>query len=1193
MNTNNLKRFAQTARRKLMEQVGARLEFLLTTDSPELREKSRQIEELRKELKQSGKAELIEKVAYTWFNRLVALRYMDVNDYQPSGIRIITPANGFTQPQAITEAKQGNIPAEWKLEREKVLNLLDGRMPSTNPQNEAFRVLLVAACNHLNRVFPFLFEKIDDYSELLFPDDLTSRFSIVNDVTEGLSPEDCQAIEVIGWLYQFYVSERKDEVFASKEKVKKEDIPAATQLFTPRWIVEYMVQNSVGKLWMLNHPDSQLKASMPYYIEPAEPIAEFLKISSPTEIQLLDQACGSGHILVYGFELLYKIYEEEGFNPSEIPSLILENNLMGFEIDSRAAQLASFALMMKARETNRRAFRKELKPDIVCFSDFRLTGEEIARLLKLSGIDSAKGLSGDLELMRQATNFGSLIQPKTKTDVLEDAVRKTETALNKAGLFDKEGLEQLYTALKQLYTLSRKVTCVVDNPPYMGGGNMNKALSDFVKEKYPDSKADLMACFMECGLEALQPKGYLGMINQHSWMFLSSYERLREELLKTIYIETLLHLGPRTFPEIGGEVVQNAAFTMVRIKSLNCGSYIRLVDFYSSEEKSKEVEKVIKKEEKKTLHLVCQDHFRKIPGNPICYWLEEGTYRLFNEYTTLDNISFIDGKNVTGNNDKHIRLFWECEYHKIGKQRKYIPLAKGGDYRKWYGNTIYVVNWSLNAQKEYKETYSGRIIKKELWYKNGITFSRMAKIVNCRILDNRGTFDGTTVTFFMKDKYEDVINAIISFFNSKVGDYFVKILNPTLVFQYIDIKKIPILKPLLNSSNYTNESILISKIDWNYLEISLDYMRNRILDANNIGQGGQMPNLYYNLLGSLTKQFFQIHQLEENNNKTIIDIYSLQQELTQDVPLEEITILQHELDREILPQLNKKLIRDPVTNKVLNYEEIELPFNHQEILAQFVSYAVGCMFGRFSLDKPGLILANQGETLEDYIRKVSDTESTSGSLTFLPDEDNIIPVLDDDWFEDDITGRFKKFLKASFGTEHYEKNLAFVEECLGKDIRSWFFKDFYSDHIRRYKKRPIYWMFSSPRGSFNALIYMHRYTPDTVSLILNGYLRQYQDKLRIRKQHLQHVQISGTNTEKTQALRETERIERILLELQEYERDILYPLAAERISIDLDDGVLVNYNRFGKAVKEVAGLNDAATKKKVKAFDWVNTSNIK
>ena len=548
MNTNALKKFAQEARKKLLDQVGAKLEYVLNTDTPELREKADQVQKLKEAIQSSSKQQIIDKVTYTWFNRFMALRFMDANDYQPIGIRVLTPKDGYTLPELLDEAKQGHIPEELSVKKQRIYDLLDGKIPSSNAQNEAYKDLLIGACNHLNKVLPFLFERINDYTELLLPDDLTSELSIIQDIRDGMSIEDCAEVEVIGWLYQFYISEKKDEVFASKSAVKKEDIPAATQLFTPRWIVEYMVQNTVGKLWLQNKPNSKLREQMPYFIEsPSVKHDDYLKLNSIEELTLLDQACGSGHILVYGFDLLYKIYEEEGYNTNEIPELIIKNNLYGFEIDERASQLAGLALMLKARSYNRRFFRKEVEPNILCYKDLVLSKEEYTEAFKQIGINLSEELNYDLKQMQQATNYGSLIAPHTTTQELEKVIAIIVSKENTTDAFLKYQLEQLKLALEQLLLLSYKYHCIVDNPPYMGGGNMNKSLGEFVKKNYPDSKADLMTCFMEAGWNMLFPKGILGMINLPSWLFLSSFEKLREKLFKEKHIDSLLHMGRGIF----------------------------------------------------------------------------------------------------------------------------------------------------------------------------------------------------------------------------------------------------------------------------------------------------------------------------------------------------------------------------------------------------------------------------------------------------------------------------------------------------------------------------------------------------------------------------------------------------------------------------------------------------------------------
>jgi hypothetical protein len=1165
MNTNALKKFAQETRRKLMQQVAAKLEFVTTNDTPELREKAVQVRKLNEAIQKYGKEHLIDKVAYTWFNRFMALRFMDANDYQPLGVRVLSPLTGQTTPEILNQAKQGDIPVELKVNQKKVMDLIDGRTPSSNPQNEAYKELLIATCNHLNTVLPFLFERINDYTELLLPDDLTSELSIIQDIRDGMSTEDCAEVEVIGWLYQFYISEKKDEVFASKSAVKKEDIPAATQLFTPRWIVEYMVQNTVGKLWLQNKPTSKLREHMPYFIEsPSVTNDDYLKVNSVEELTLLDQACGSAHILVYGFDLLYKIYEEEGYNTNEIPELIIKNNLFGFEIDERASQLAGMALMMKARSYNRRFFRKEVEPTILCYKDLVLTKEEYTEAFIQIGIKLTDELNNDLTQMQQATNYGSLIAPSTSTQELENILSGIIAKENTSDAFLKYQLEQLKISVGQLILLSYKYHCIVDNPPYMGGGNMNKVLGEYVKQKYPDSKADLMACFMEAGINMLHSKGFLGMINQHSWMFLSSYEKLREKLIKNIFFDTNLHLGARTFPEIGGEVVQNTSFTFWNKKKDANGIYLRLVDFKSTELKRDKTILAVQNKNFDWCKNINQKDFKKIPGSPIAYWVSDKIVNIFDKDISLKEVIFADGQNKTANNDRFLRLNWEVSTESVGIDKSYIFYAKGGPFRKWHGNLDYIVKWDNKSTSHYSKDKIARIIKKDYWYRKGFTFSRMSEKANVRVLDERGTFDATTVSFFISKKYEKEYNTILAFFNSKVGDYFIHILNPTLVFQLIDIRNIPFRFGNSSVNNLSGDCINISFGEWSSKENSLDFNQNELIRIK-----GQNIEESYDLFKQYWKnKFFQLHKNEEELNRQFIEIYDLQEELTPDVPLEDITILKEETV----------------------IDNGQLVFKAEEVFAQFMSYAVGCMFGRYSIDKEGLILANQGENLEDYLTKV---EKSKDQLSFTPDEDNIIPVLDEDWFEDDIVGRFYAFLKASFGEANFQKNLAFVEECLGKDMRKFFIKDFYDDHIKRYKKRPIYWMFSSPKGSFSVLVYMHRYTPDTLNNILNKYLREFIDKLKIRKEHLEQIKISGSAAEQSKAIKEIDKLDKMFLDCQEYEREIIYNMATERIAINLDDGVLVNYNKFGKAIKEVKGLNDAATKKKVKEFDWIDVQEIR
>ena len=1187
MNTTELKRFAQGARRKLLEQVGSKLSFVLTADSPELREKTQ--------------------------------RFMDANDYQPLGIRIVTPKDGYTSPELMDEAKRGNIPEELVIKRQKVYDLLDGRIPSTNPQNEAYKELLIAACNNLNAVFPFLFEKINDYTELLLPDDLTSDFSIVTDMCEGMPPEDCINVEIIGWLYQFYISEKKDAVIRSAEKVKKEDIPAATQLFTPRWIVEYLVQNTLGKLWMQNKPKSRLIEYMPFFLKSLSLSSDdYLKVSSPEEIKFLDPASGSGHILVYAFDLLTKIYEEEGYNIIDIPKLIIEKNLYGFEIDERAAQLSGLALMMKAREYQRRAFKKDLQPNILCFQDLNFEITEIKNTLKSLHINFSEELIHDLLQLHGATNFGSLIILHSNISEISNLIEKLSHITSAVDVFTRNRIDDLLIAGNQLYWLAEKYHCIVTNPPYMGDSNFNEELIEFVKSNYVDSRYDLMTCFMEMALSKLQQKGLLGMINQHSWMFISSYERLRTKLIKNIFIDSILHLGARTFPEIGGEVVQNAAFVFVNLILNGRGSYFRLINFNNSELKRTKTLEAIQNPQCEWFYNANQKDFKEIPSSPVGYWLSQNLLKAFKNGTLLSALGEPRQGMATTNNNRFLRLWHETSFNKIGfnltyedainSEFKWFPYNKGGEYRKWFGNNEFVVNYYKEGEElktEVKEKYRTRsyaqgfskerwdklidvwVLKnKQFYFLEGITWSYISSTnLGVRKSPMGFIFDVSGSSLFVDNKLESYI---LGFLGSKLGILFLDTINPTMNIQAGDIGKLPLIfkaeyLPIIE--NIVDFLIKKSINDWDSREKSWEFQRNELIRIK-----GQDVEETYDLFQQHWKnEFFKLHQKEEELNSHFIEIYGLKNELSPNVPLEQITILQEEIDFQELTALNKKLVRDPRTSLIQNYNEICLPFISKEIIAQFISYSVGCMFGRYSLDKEGLILANQGETLQDYLHKIGIIKD---DCTFLPDYDNIIPILDDEWFEDDIVERFKHFLKVSFGEKYFNKNLTFIEEQIGKDIRKYFIKDFYPDHLKRFKKRPIYWMFSSPKGNFNVLIYIHRYTTDTISKILNKYLKEFIGKLKTRREHLQHIQVNGSPTEKIKAIKETDSINKMLVELQEYERDILYPLATERIAINLDDGVLVNYNKFGKSLKEVGGLNDKKTKDKVSKFNWNDITNI-
>ena len=1125
MNTNQLKKFAQEARRKLIDQVSAKLNYVLISDSAELREKGAAIQKLKEALKEASKEQLIDKVAYTWFNRFIALRFMDVNDYQPIGVQVLSPLDGFTTPEILDEAKRGHIHDELQIDRRKIGDLLDGRIPSSNAQNEVYKLLLTGVCNHLHKTFPFLFERIDDYTELLLPDDLTSEFSIIQDIRDGMSKEDCKEVEIIGWLYQFYISEWNEELISSKKKYKKDELAPASQLFTPKWIVEYMVDNTLGQLWSEISPNTTVLNSLQYYIKPSYSVQRERK--SVEEIKFFEPCVGSGHILSYAFDVFYKIYEEEGYNPSEIPELILTKNLFGIDIDQRAAQLASFVLMIKAREKSRRFFRKEVIPNISFYQDFEFD-----------------------EKFNHATALGSLIQ----VDYSEyESLQVDENSL--FGERQKE-LKKLYQLLGQRYDV------VVTNPPYINSSRMEDKLKEYVQIKYPETKTDLFATFILRCLELCNEDGLTGYMTPFVWMFISSYEKLRQELISNHFINNLIQLEYSGFD---GATVPICTFTL-RNNELHeeKGSYIRLSDFRGAKVQSPKTLEAINNPECGWFYKSNQKDFSKIPGSPIGYWLSEGILNLFVQNSNIEKISAPKQGLITANNERFVRYWYEVENRKINF--KWFPFNKGGEIRKWYGNQLHVVNWANNGDEilNFKNS-KGKLLSRpqniKYYFKESISWSKIgSSSFTVRYYEDDFIFSDAGLACFPDGKY---LKKILGLLNTKITQFLITAFNPTLNRNVGDINKLPFNNEIsVYEEEIVSKCIEISKTDWNRKETSINFSSNQIIESDYVLDAFDLFKQFW------SNKFYNLHKNEEELNRQFIQIYGLQDELTPDVPLEDITILQEET----------------------SIKNGELVFDQKNVFSQFISYAVGCMFGRYSLDKEGLILANQGETLQDYLSKVEKQES---ELLFVPDEDNIIPVLDDEWFEDDIVGRFHEFLRVSFGDQNLEKNLSFVEESIGKDIRKYFVKDFYKDHIQRYKKRPIYWMFSSPKGSFNVLVFMHRYTPDTLNQVLNGYLNEYREKLKTRMETLDHLMISGSPSEQNKAAKEKDKIQLVLLELQEYEREVLYPLATERIFIDLDDGVLVNYNKFGDAIAPVAGLNDKKSKEKVKKFDWIDTTTIR
>lgn len=1170
METTKLKRFAQYARRSLIEQVSAKLKLVLSEDSAARRESIEVVRKLEEALQLQGKDQVIERVAYIWFNRFCALRFMDVNRYNRVGI--VSPADpGQFQPEILAEAKMGHIDDEMAHDkiRQQIFALLDGKAPSRDPQGEAYRLLVVAACNYWNKAMPFLFERIDDYTELLMPDDLLSGNSILAYTREAMTPETCEDVEVIGWLYQFYISEKKDEVFDGLKKNKKitpENIPAATQLFTPHWIVRYLVENSLGRLWLLNRPGSKLAEQMDYYIKPEQAETDFLRISKPEEIKICDPACGSGHMLTYAFDLLYAIYEEEGYEPAEIPEKILTHNLYGIEIDERAGELAAFALTMKARAKHRRFFNKEVKPNICILQNIDSITQEpewpkALDAMQNSGVDRSS-LIQNITLFAEANNFGSLLRPTLTTEQARKAIAALtayDESVKTPMIGHRELIDQCKTALLQADYLSQKYHVVIANPPYMGGKGMNGRMAAWLKDNYTDVKSDLFSAFMVRNTELALPKGQLGFMSPFVWMFISSYEKLRRFLISQKTITSLVQLEYSGFD---GATVPICTFTVENEHHPDFkGGYVRLSDFRGSENQGPRTLEAVKNPTCGWFYRATAADFKKIPGSPIAYWLSPRIFEIFRGGVPLKEFSKGSTGLQTSDGATFVRLCHEPALSSIGS--KWIRFAKGGGFRKWYGNVEHLVNWEDDgtAIKEYvaakypylKGNYALVVKNESTYFQEGLLTSRVTSgSLSFRTKSTEEIYADACTAIFPKEQM-----FFLSLLSTKLLGI-IQELNPTLNFQASDIEKFPIVNDSFKVPYraIAQRCIELSETDWDSYETSWDFTGLPLLSPDY--RQPTLKTTYCKLRAYWREMTLEMQRLEQENNRIFIEAYGLQDELTPEVPLNEITLTCNPHYRYGSGKTEEEL------------EALLLA----DTMRELVSYAVGCMFGRYAMDKPGLVLSNQGETLADYLKQIPEP-------SFLADDDNVIPMLDGDWFTDDITERFHQFLRVAFGEAHYEENLQFVEQALnvkGKreySIRDYFLGEFYTDHVKRYKKRPIYWLFSSPKGSFNALIYMHRYRPDTVSVVLNDYLREFRTKLTAHKNHLEAVSISASAAqgEKTKALKEIEKINKMIAELEEYEREVLYPLATEQKEIDLDDGVKHNYPLFGAALKKIAGLD--------------------
>ena len=1156
MDKNAIKKFAVWARTELIARVSLKgVEYGITEDNIEAAnadsvggkvltaDEKKQRQALIAEINDKGYKQVMEEVAYTWFNRFSALRFMEVNGYIPSHVRVFTDEENNFKPQIITEAIHLDLDG---LDMEKVYELKDAEKTE-----ELYKYLLIVQCNALNKILPGMFQKIADYTELLLPDNLLREGSVIQQMIELIPEDDWKdAVQIIGWLYQYYNSEKKDDVFAALKKnvkITKENIPAATQLFTPDWIVRYMVENSLGRLWLEGHPDVKEQllpteeeqsayaagnrdpedTKWHYYLEEAEQepevqaqLAEIRKeyaALTPDQLKVIDPCSGSGHILAYMFDVLMKIYESYGYTTREAVASIVENNIYGLDIDDRATQLAYFAVMMKARQYDRRFFSRGIQPHVYAIVESNHVDEFAVDYFCNGDAKLTTAMDTTIKELHDAKEYGSILTVTPQdwstlydrfAEITEDINMSRETALR-----------ELLPLVQVAEALAQKYDVVVTNPPYMGSSGMSIKLSDYVKSDYPDSKSDLFAVFIErCG-QMTKKNGCQAMITQHAWMFLASYENIRKKISKKAIIN-MAHLGARAFEEIGGEIVQTTSFVIGNTFLNNyLGTYCRLVD--PTTQTGKE-ELFIKGKER---YISNQLRFQKIPGEPIAYWISEQFANCYDN-ELLEKVAFSDGQILTGNNDKYLKLLWEVNAHDI-EARKWALHAKGGEFRRWYGNIDTVVKFDPITIQHYKRDKIARFPKDEILFRRGITWTlvSMNPLFGVRELGKNLTFNKAAATILFND--ETIIDYVLGFLNSKVSQALLRIINPTMNNNIKDILNMPFIKDMNfypQVKSLVQYNISISKQDWDAFETSWDFQKHPLLrKVSTIAEAFDQWQTECN------DRFNQLKANEEKLNRIFIDIYGLQDELTPEVEDKDVTVRKADLGRDI---------------------------------RSFISYAVGCMFGRHSLDADGLVYAG-GEW------------DNSKYSSFAADKDNIIPICDDEYFEDDIVGLFVEFVKTVYGVDTLDENLKFIADALGgkgqpKDvIRNYFLNDFYKDHCKIYQKRPIYWLFDSgKKNGFKALIYMHRYQPDTIARIRTDYVHEQQARYRTAIADLEQRMVNASTGERVKLNKKLNTLQAQDTEIRIYEEKI-HHLADQMISIDLDDGVKKNYAIFDTVLKKL------------------------
>lgn len=1148
---------------------------------------------------------IMEEVAYTWFNRLIAVRFMEVNDYLPSHLRVLSSESGKVEPDLVTTPFDAELPFTAEEEARII------QWKQDNKLDELFRFLFIKQCNALNEILPGLFEKTTDYTEVLLNLSVVDQEGVVYKLTHDIPESDFNIeqggqVEIIGWLYQYYNTEPKAAAFAKNGKITKEEIPAVTQLFTPDWIVRYMVENSLGRLWLEGHPDSDLRKNWKYYLDeaPQEPevrakLADIRKeyaALSPEDLTLIDPCMGSGHILVYAFDVLMQIYESVGYSQRDAAKSILEHNLYGLDIDDRAYQLAYFAVMMKARQYNRRILNGENTCHVYAIQESNPINRAHLKFFGAGLSDLEKNtakmqLEGLLDILTDAKEYGSILNvPEYNWALLRRFVSgiddEVQISLESAGV--EHTAEELQKLIDLGETMARKYWVTCTNPPYAGTSNLSANVNNFVKKNYPDSKADLFAVFIERCRAMTANNGYQAMITQHSWMFLSSFEKLREKMMLTETVN-MAHLGARAFEEIGGEVVQTTAFVRCanHVEGYK-GTYCRLIEPTSQRGK----EDVFLAEENR--YTANQDDFAKIPGSPVAYWVSEMLLKDFDEGISLGEIASPKQGIATTDNNRFVRNWNEVDYNKIGfemttpKQAKvsgfrWFPMNKGGEFRRWYGNRNYLVNYqddgkeikqSVLKKYPYLKTPDFVVKNSSFYFSECISWSKIAVSNVCfRYFEPGFVFSDAGMAMIVS---RNKIKQVFGLMNSKVAFKVLQAIAPTTNFEAGHMEKIPVRNEMFSMpeiSECVDEAIEISKDDWDAFEGSWDFKTHPLVrcksfppkevaeDAkHHIVDMNMIQEAFTNWSNECYLRFEKLKANEEELNRIFIDIYGLQDELTPEVEDKNVTVRKADLQRDI-----KSLL----------------------------SYAVGCMFGRYSIYKDGLLFAGEPYSLQAFADKLNDRPGTVSveelerayrnegvviGEMFFPDEDNVIPITDEEYLDDDIVARLCDWLKAVYGAATLEANLDYIAKALGNKgttsrevIRNYFLNDFFKDHCQTYSvtgsgKRPIYWLFDSGKqNGFKALIYLHRYTPDTIGTLRVDYLHKMQRVYESEINRMQDMMDHTTNArEAAAASKRKDKLTKQLKECRDYDEKISH-LALSRIALDLDDGVKVNYRKLQTA----------------------------